>query len=128
MSDGEARKKILVVDDDMVCLEMNSLILSNENYEIITAMDGQEAYAIAQSSSPDLILLDLMLPKMNGYKVCGLLKNNSQYAMIPIILLSASNSPDTEEISKDVGFDAYLKKPVQVDLLLSTIEKLISKN
>ena len=80
-----AKKRILLVDDEQALVEMISMRLEAEGYEVIPAYDGQQALDLARSENPDLIILDIMLPKMDGYKVCALLKKDSRYAGIPIL-------------------------------------------
>ena len=85
----EKKIKILLVDDEPDIVSMVKMRLEANNYEVLVANDGSTAYNLARSDSPDLIILDLMLPQMDGYKVCGLLKKDSRYSKIPIILFTA---------------------------------------
>jgi len=118
-------KRILVVDDESDLVVMISTALKHQGYEVITANDGQEGLEKAKTEKPDLIVLDLMLPRINGYKVCGLLKKDTRYAKIPIILLTAKASTEDMELGKKVGADAYITKPYERETLISKIEELI---
>jgi len=120
-------KRILVVDDEKDLVVMISTALKHNGYEVITANDGQEGLEKAKTEKPDLIVLDLMLPRINGYKVCGLLKKDTRYAKIPIILLTAKANAEDIELGKKVGADAYVTKPYERETLLSKIEELIKE-
>lgn len=120
-------KRILVVDDESDLVVMISTALKHKGYEVITASDGQEGLDKAKTEKPDLIVLDLMLPRINGYKVCGLLKKDTRYAKIPIILLTAKANAEDIELGKKVGADAYVTKPYERETLLSKIEELIKE-
>ncbi len=118
-------KRILVVDDEEDLVVMISKVLKYKGYEVITAYDGQEGLEKAKTQKPDLIVLDLMLPRINGYKVCGLLKKDTRYAKIPVILLTAKANAEDIELGRTVGADAYITKPYEREALLSKIEELI---
>ena len=120
-------KRILVVDDEQDLVVMISKALRYQGYEVITANDGQEGLEKAKTEKPDLIVLDLMLPRINGYKVCGLLKKDTRYAKIPVILFTAKANAEDIELGKKVGADAYITKPYERDALLSKIEELIKE-
>ena len=120
-------KRILVVDDEQDLVVMMSKALKYQGYEVITASDGQEGLEKAKTEKPDLIVLDLMLPKINGYKVCGLLKKDTRYAKTPIILFTAKANAEDIELGKSIGADAYITKPYDRDALLSKIEELIKE-
>lgn len=118
-------KKILIVDDEIQLVEMVKMRLEAAGYEIISAYDGQEGLEKAKRDSPDLIILDLMLPKMDGYKVCGLLKNDARYSKIPIIMLTARAQEEDKKLGKDLGAEEYLTKPFDPKILLSKIKELL---
>ena len=120
-------RKILVVDDEPDIVTVISKVFRDNGYEVITADDGQEALEKAKTEKPDLILLDLMLPIMDGYKVCGLLKNDTRYAKIPIILFTAKAQENDIKLGEEVGADAYITKPFESEILLSKIKELIKK-
>ena len=118
------KKRILVVDDEAILVEEIKIRLESSNYEVITAYDGQEALDKTGEEKPDLIVLDLMLPKIDGYKVCGLLKSDWRYSRIPIIILTAVFHDD-KEMDLEVGADAYIMKPFDPKVLLSKIRDLL---
>jgi len=118
-------KRILIVDDTENIVKLVKMYLEHHHYEVITAYNGQEGLDKAKAESPDLIILDLMLPRINGYKVCGLLKRDIKYAKIPIILFSAKTQEKDMKLGRDVGADAYLTKPFEPDVLLSKINEFL---
>ena len=120
-------KRILVVDDEEGIVKVVKMYLEHHRYEVITANDGQEGLEKAKTEKPDLIILDLMLPKINGYKVCGLLKKDSKYAKTPIVLFTAKTQEKDVKLGEEVGADAYITKPFEPEVLLSKIEELIGE-
>lgn len=120
-------KRLLVIEDEQELLMLVESRLAANGYEVLTAMDGRTALDIAKKEKPDLIILDLMLPKMDGYKVCGLLKKDSRYTKIPIILFTARAQEGDKKLGEEVGADAYLTKPFEPAVLLHTIKKLLEK-
>jgi len=118
-------KRILIVDDVESIVMSVKMFLERHRYEVITANDGQEGFEKAKTEQPDLIILDLMLSKMHGYKVCGLLKKDTRYAKTPIILFTAKAQEEDVKLGQEVGADAYLTKPFEPELLLSKIIELI---
>jgi len=120
-----ADKRILVVDDEAQLLEMVKMRLEANGYEVITADDGQEGFEKAKNERPDLIILDLMLPKMDGYKVCRLLKFDEKYKAIPIIMFTAKGEESAKQIGEEVGANAYITKPFEPQALLEKIKELL---
>lgn len=120
-------KKILVVDDEPHLLLLMEARLKASGYEVLTAADGQTALEMAKKQNPDLMILDLMLPKMDGYKVCALLKKDMRYSRIPIILFSARAQQEDMKMGEEAGADAYITKPFEPKRLLAKMEELISK-
>lgn len=118
-------KKILVVDDEAEIVSLLGEMLQENGYEVVSAMDGLMALKIARKEKPDLILLDLMLPKMDGYKVCAILKRDVKYAHIPILMLSARVYDENVGPIKELGADAYLTKPAEPKILLDKIRQLV---
>lgn len=121
------KKRILFVDDERDLLEMVTLRLKAQGYEVITACDGQEGLDKARREKPDLIILDLMLPKIDGYKVCRLLKFDEKYKNIPIIMFTARAQDKDEKLGFEVGADVYLNKPFDPDFFLAKIQELINQ-
>jgi len=119
-------QKILIVDDEPNIIFMLSHRLKQSGFEVVTGKDGQDGYEKARKEEPDLIILDLMLPKMNGYTVCGLLKRDEKFAKIPVIMLTARAQESDKKQGEEAGADAYVKKPFKSEELLNVIEKLLS--
>ena len=122
----QEKKTLLLVDDEPDLLESLSIRLKASGYRVVTAVDGLEALKKARTLQPDLILLDLMLPLMDGYKVARLLKFDSRYSRIPILILSARGQDQDKELAHSAGADDYLVKPFSSNELLSRIGKLLS--
>lgn len=118
-------KKILLVDDETQLVEMIKLRLEANNYEVVTAYDGMEALEKAKKEKPDLIILDIMLPKMDGYKVCRMLKFDEKYKRIPIIMFTARVQETDKKIGMEVGADDYLAKPFEPQVLLEKIKDFL---
>lgn len=118
------KKKILLVDDEKDLVKIVKFRLEANDYEVITACDGQEGLEKARKEKPDLIILDLMLPKMDGYKICGLLKKDSRFMRIPIIMFTAKAQEEDMKLGKEVGADAYIIKPFEPGVLLDKIKEL----
>ena len=118
-------KKILVVDDEPSIVKILEARLKAEGYEVVSAMDGLTALDLAKKENPDLVILDLMLPKMDGYKVCGLLKKDTRYSKIPIILFTARAQEQDRKLGEEMGANAYLTKPFDSKTLLEKIRGLI---
>lgn len=116
-------KKILVVDDETELLKAISILLKTSGYEVIAAQDGQEGLEKAKSLSPDLIVLDILMPKMDGYEVCRLLKFDEKYKSIPIIMLTAKVQDIDKAMGKKVGADDYITKPFETQDLVDKIKK-----
>jgi DNA-binding response OmpR family regulator len=122
----EKPKKILVVDDEPDVASLLSLMLTTQGYAVVTAGDGEEALAKARSEMPDLILLDVMLPKMDGYKVAHMLKSDAKYKQIPIIMLTANVQEKSKESSLAAGADDYAAKPFDAAELLAKICRIMA--
>ncbi len=121
------KKRILIVDDEEDILSVLKFRLEANNYETLTASDGQEGLNKARTEKPDLIILDLMLPKLDGYKVCRMLKFDESYKAIPIIMFTARVQQKDEELGKEMGADAYVTKPFEPEVLLEKIRQLLRK-
>ena len=122
------KKKILIVDDEVQLVEMLSMRLEASGYDVLTAFEGQEGLEKARNESPNLIILDLMLPNIDGFKVCGLLKNDARFKNIPIILFSAKAQEEDKNLGKEVGADAYIVKPFEPNILLEKVKELLGES
>ncbi len=116
------RKKILIVDDNSELLELLRLGLKDAGFNVATAPDGLEALRRARSVCPDLIVLDLVLPELDGFAVCEALKRDQQTAGIPIIVLTGLNSQFTRYAGLESGANEYVTKPVSPSHLVSRIQ------
>ena len=119
------KKRILLVEDEIELNEMIKIRLEANDFEVMTAFDGQEGLDIAREQEPDLIILDLMLPKIDGYKVCGLLKSDARYNKIPIIIFTALAQNSNKDMGIEVGADDYITKPFKSEVLLEKIKELL---
>lgn len=122
-----AKKKILLVDDEPDILSMLKMRMEASGYEVITAADGNTAYNKAKSDVPDLIILDLMLPGIDGYQVCRLLKFDEKYRHIPIVMLTAKGQREDKEWGEKVGADYYFTKPFNAVEVLDKIKGLLER-
>lgn len=120
-----SKKKILIVDDEKDIVETIKVRLEGNNYEVIAAYDGEEGLEKARTVNPDLIILDVMMPKVGGFRVCDDLKLDPKYKKIPIIILTAKTQEKDEEFGHEVGANAYITKPFESDELLAKIEELL---
>jgi len=101
--------------------------LEAEHYKVLCAQDGQTGLDMARRDKPDLIILDLMLPRVDGYKICRMLKFDEKYKNIPIIILTARVQDEDKKLGIEVGADAYITKPFNVQILLDKISALLKK-
>jgi two-component system alkaline phosphatase synthesis response regulator PhoP len=115
-------KRILVIDDEPELVKAIQIRLEQAGYETLIADDGLEGLDKARKEKPDLILLDLMLPKMDGYKVCALLKRDKKYSKIPVIMLTARTLERHQKQGIEVGAGAYMTKPFQYEVVLAKIK------
>ncbi|MBF0255480.1 MAG: response regulator [Gammaproteobacteria bacterium] len=118
-------KTILVVDDAPANIDLSSQMLK-EQYRVKAATNGDKALASAAKAPPDLVLLDVMMPGMDGYEVCRQLKSNPQTARIPVVFLSAKISREDQQRGMDMGAIGYLTKPVEEARLRETLEIVFS--
>ena len=117
--------KILIVDDYPNMVEMLSMRLKSSGFEVMASYDGIDALQKARVHLPDLILLDVLLPKMDGFKICRLLKFDEKYRHIPIIMLTSRARDVDRATGMEMGADAYLYKPYDSVALMSEIYKLL---
>ncbi|MFA5320607.1 MAG: response regulator [Candidatus Omnitrophota bacterium] len=125
MDNAGQTKKVLLVDDEPELLEMVKMRLEANNFEVITASDGQDALGIVRRVRPDIVILDIMLPKLDGFKVCRMFKFDDKYKSIPVILLTARVRETDRKTASEVGADAFITKPFEPQALLSNIYRLL---
>ncbi len=124
------KKRILLVDDDADFTEATKLLLESRYYEVTVAHDGKEGLKKAQTEEPNMIILDVMMPEMNGYQVCAHLKADPKYRHIPILLLTAvGDAIPTTSYTKEMGMkieaDDYIPKPIEPIEIVERVEKLL---
>lgn len=119
------QKNILLVDDEQDLVDMIKMRLESVGYKVTAAYDGQDALEKTKKEKPDLIILDIMLPKIDGYKVCRMLKFDEEYKKIPILMFTARAQESDKELGEQVGADSYLTKPFEPEVLLKKIEQLL---
>src|SRR5207247_10809792 len=107
-----SKGKILCVDDESYIVHILDFSLGMEGYEVVTALDGEQALERVKSEKPDLIVLDIMMPKLDGYEVCKSIKSNAATQHIPVILLSAKGRNVDQKLGFDVGADDYSTKTI----------------
>ncbi len=117
--------KILVIDDEKDLVTLLSFHLSQAGYEVVVAFDGEEGYQAYQDQTPDLIILDLKMPRLNGFEVCRKIRREKKDTQIPIIMLTALQDDADRLIGKVVGAQRYMTKPFQVEDLLKEVEWLM---
>ena len=122
------KKKILLVDDEQHHVMTVKSRLEKEGYAVIVATDGMEAIKKAQTEHPDLVILDLILPKLNGYEVCTKLRLDPRSKAIPIIIFTVKATDLEKEVGMAAGANAYVRKPFDPDELLGTVRFLLTSS
>jgi len=120
-----SKGKILVVDDEVYIVHILDFSLRMEGYEVITALDGEQALERVKSDHPDLIVLDIMMPKLDGYDACRKLRADPQTADVPIILLSAKGRNVDQRMGYDAGATDYITKPFSPRKLVEKINPIL---
>jgi DNA-binding response OmpR family regulator len=121
---GEQQSRILVVEDDLTLLETLEYNLTGEGYKVITAADGLTALEVAREEQPDLVVLDLMLPRLDGFEVCRILRRETN---VPILMLTARTEEVDRVVGLEVGADDYLTKPFSMRELLARVKALLRR-
>lgn len=119
-------KKILIVEDDESLLKLECVLMSSAGYLVYAAVSGADALKDIEEELPDLILLDIMIPEMNGYEVCRQLKSNARTQHIPIVFVSGRSSKDDIAKGLQAGGDQYITKPFKSGALMSTIQQCLN--
>lgn len=127
-SRGLLKKKLLIVEDEEDILELLvQIFISEDNFVIFRAKDGDEALKCVLTENPDIILLDIQLPKLNGYDLCKAVKSNSVTSGIKVLMLSGMTQKSDWQKAWEVGADGYITKPFDPIKLLEKIEELLSR-
>lgn len=124
---SEGKRRVLLVDDEQSILKTVGKRLELEGFEVLTAVDGQEALVKVQTECPDLVLLDLMLPILNGFDVCAALKVNERYRQIPVIIYTGRGEYGDHIRARDLGADAYVTKGQSLKALIEQIRTLLNR-
>jgi DNA-binding response OmpR family regulator len=119
-------KKILVIEDDPAISRLVDYSLRHEGYEVIAATNGLEGIRKAQNEAPDLIILDVMLPGMDGFEICHRMRSESDTAQLPILMFSAKAQEIDKETGLKVGADDYLPKPAAPAEIVNRVGKLLA--
>jgi two-component system alkaline phosphatase synthesis response regulator PhoP len=121
----DIKKKILIIDDDFDLVESLQISLGQKNYECLTAHEGKHGLQLAREWKPDLIILDIMLPGMDGYEVCRALKFDVRFKQTPIIMLTAKARTEDRFMGEAFGTDYYITKPFSQEKLIAKMEELL---
>jgi DNA-binding response OmpR family regulator len=120
-------KRILICDDDPVILRLLEVNLQLEGFNVLLAHHGEEALEVASRESPDLIVLDIMMPRLDGYQTCRRLREQDNTKDIPIVFLSAKAQASDVELGKSYGVDDYLTKPFDPDDLIELVNRFVGE-
>ena len=120
-------KKILIVDDERDIVETLSFMLKAKGFECICAYDGEEGLNLAKTINPDLVILDVMMPKINGYKICRLLKFDNKYKDIPIIMITARSQDEDKIIGEETGANEYITKPFDLNDVVNKVRQYLGE-
>lgn len=122
-----SKKKILLVDDEVSLVKILKLQLESYGYQVLFAYNGEDALKIVHENTPDLIVLDLILPGLSGYMICSLIKNDKRFVNIPIIMCTARIQDEDIKLGEKVGANAYITKPFENQLLIDKIKELLKE-
>ncbi len=126
-TDTLAAVKVMVIDDSQTIRRTAEALLVKEGYTVVTAADGFEALAKVADQDPDLIFIDIMMPRLDGYQACALIKRNPRYAATPVIMLSSKDGLFDRARGRIVGSDEYLTKPFTKDELLGAVKAHLAR-
>ena len=118
-------KKILIVDDELDIVESLKFVLEASDFTCYCAYNGEDGLRLAKEIIPDLIILDVMMPKINGYKISRLLKYDAKYKNIPILMVTARSQEEDKLIGEETGADEYITKPFELDEVVKKVEEYL---
>jgi twitching motility two-component system response regulator PilG len=121
------KNRILVVEDEESLLKLESILLSSKGYNVTGVMDGNAAVKEVFANKPDLVILDIMLPELDGFEVCKCIKENPETKHIPVVMLTAKKNSQDFARGMQVGADAYITKPFKSAKVIETIQGLLDK-
>ena len=122
-----ASRKILLVDDSETVLQMEQMILAKSSYELILARNGEEGVAKALATQPDLILMDVVMPKMNGFEAVKQLRENAQTRSVPIVMVTSKAEAESMETGYQTGCSDYIIKPIDQLELVTKVKNLLGE-
>ncbi len=125
---SSAPARILIIDDDLTVIKLAGSILSSGGYDVISSTDAPVGLEMAMKEKVDLIVLDVMIPVINGFNICRLLKSQEKFKKIPIILLTSRAEDEDRKIGLEVGADEYIAKPLNREHFLKTVGELLKKH
>ncbi len=120
-TEANATARVMVIDDSQTIRRTAETLLAREGYQVVTAQDGFEALSKIADHQPDIIFIDIMMPRLDGYQACALIKNNPQFRGTPVIMLSSKDGLFDRARGRIVGSDEYLTKPFTRDELLGAV-------
>lgn len=121
------RNRILVVEDEESLLKLESILLSSKGYTVTGVMDGRSALEEVKANRPDLVILDIMLPEIDGFEVCRRIKEDPDTSHIPVLILTAKKNSQDMERGRQVGCDVYMTKPFKSAKVLDMVQELLSR-
>ena len=124
-SENDASVKVLIIDDSKTIRRSAENLLTKEGYEVITATDGFDALAKIANTRPEIIFVDIIMPRLDGYQTCALIKNNSEFKTTPVVMLSSRDGLFDKAKGRIVGSEQYITKPFGRDELLGSIRTLV---
>ena len=122
------RIKILIVEDDILYRKMIGIRFKSQGYSVIMADNGLEGLNQLRKIKPDIVILDLMLPMMDGHKVCRLIKYDSKLQHIPVVILTARDMDRDADLAKECGADAFIVKSTRSEIILDVVNQLLEKS
>ncbi len=121
-----AKQKILIVEDEESLLKLESILLTSKGYDVRGVSNGQQALDAISEERPDLVLLDIMLPEIDGFEVCQRIKDDPETKDIPVIMLTAKKSREDMARGEKVGADWYITKPFKSAMVIETIQRFLN--
>lgn len=118
-------KKILIVDDEQDIVETLKFVLEDAGYTCYCAYNGEDGLNMAKEIMPDLMILDVMMPKINGFKISRLLKYDKKYSNIPILMLTARSQESDKQIGEETGVNEYITKPFDLEVVLEKVNEYL---
>lgn len=122
-----AKQKILIVEDEESLLKLESILLTSKGYDVRGVSNGREALEAIAEEKPDLVLLDIMLPEIDGFEVCQRIKDDPETKAIPVVMLTAKKSREDMARGEKVGADWYITKPFKSVMVIETIQRFLAK-